>query len=1137
MSTSNEQPASWNIGDVIDGKYEVIGLLGRGGMGRVDRVRHVGWGVDLAVKSPLPQLFDGPEDVDRFVAEARTWVSLGLHPNVCGCFYVREFGGSPRLFAEYVPGGSLREQIDGRRLYGGDEVRTTARILRIAAQMARGLEHAHSRGVLHLDMKPANVLLEAGDDGAAMITDFGLARAKAMAALFDGPAGYGTTLVAPGGGGMTPAYASPEQAAGTALGRGSDIYSFGVSVLEMFTGGISWRAGSVAGAVLAVLLREGASVPDVPPVPPDLAQVLERCLAVDPMARPASMAEVAEAIEAQYAALIPDAPLLVPPSAARLRAVEFNNRALSLIDLGELDEAEAELRAALAADPQHLDAVYNAGLLRWRRGVITDDELLREIQAVGVHHADTWQTRSLLAQVHLERGDTESARDILEGMDQERLGEPEVQLAKSALSSQQLGVTAAADKASVTWDEGEEWTVRFGRNGMHAVSWSNEGHIKLWDVPTGECVQRLVDRPSRARQQLVDVSADGRSGVRSEGSNHFDIWDFATGRLKYGIFVNHFNRREPGKSRVRALRLSPDGLRVFAATESGEVLGWNLHENAPELWKLFDGFGTGVELAVGADGEQLLVATSIEKQHQTTGYQIVLLDGGGRRVLAMLYSRVQAMALTPNGRLAIAASEDNQIRIWDLKTGECTQQIVSTPGIRALAVSDDAHWALTAGLDAVRLWDLEAGRCLRTFGPHSNANDVWLSPDGRFGRSAHLDGVFQSWSFRPPFGYQASLQLSRPRQADELNRLHREAHNLVSQAEQAMATGSHTTARTLLDRARAVPGHERDAEVLQAWRKLSGYLPRTGLRGAWTAAMLPADDSSNSVNSVSIAADASIAISGHDRNAYLWDLKQETLLHTFQMGLVFAVGLSADGHRAVCATGLGNVHVWSTRTGAELFSHSLRFRHSPVSMTPDGQRILGCHGDSLRLWDTDAGNELLYLPGHPEYENHTPTRTNAWIGTDSGIGASATIESIRLWNLDDGTCSATIPVNAKSPPEVHVSPNGKLIAAYAAGWRGMHVWTTSGAYVRELPCGPLSTARFSPDGRFIITAYSGEITFWDTGLGAPVYSLQAHRNKVMDFQLTPDGRYVVLGCRDGTVRLWELDWELASPDQDAVHTP
>ena len=120
----------WKIGDLVLGLYEVSAVLGEGGMGRVYRVRHRGWDVDLAVKAPLPSALEAAGGADAFEQEAETWVGLGLHPHVVACYYVRRVEGTPRLFAEFVDGGSLHEWIQRKRL------RSLDRILDVAVQFA-----------------------------------------------------------------------------------------------------------------------------------------------------------------------------------------------------------------------------------------------------------------------------------------------------------------------------------------------------------------------------------------------------------------------------------------------------------------------------------------------------------------------------------------------------------------------------------------------------------------------------------------------------------------------------------------------------------------------------------------------------------------------------------------------------------------------------------------------------------------------------------------------------------------------------------------------------------------------------------------------------------------------------------------
>lgn len=178
-ATPENVPAAWHVGDVVLDLYEVLGELGEGGFGKVYRVHHRGWIRDLAVKSIRPQLLERRGAVEGFERECETWINLGLHPHIVSCHYVRRLGGIPRVFAEYVDGGSLADWIRDGRLYAGGPDRALARILDVAIQFAWGLHYAHEQGLVHQDVKPANVLLTT--DGTVKVTDFGLAKAQLAA--------------------------------------------------------------------------------------------------------------------------------------------------------------------------------------------------------------------------------------------------------------------------------------------------------------------------------------------------------------------------------------------------------------------------------------------------------------------------------------------------------------------------------------------------------------------------------------------------------------------------------------------------------------------------------------------------------------------------------------------------------------------------------------------------------------------------------------------------------------------------------------------------------------------------------------------------------------------------------------------
>jgi hypothetical protein len=162
----------WSPGDVVLDLYEVKTVTEgygedleekpyhEGGFGRIYKVWHRTWQIEMAVKTPRADAFQSQEQKDDFTQECKTWINLGLHPNVAACHYVRDLGGAPRVFSEYAEGGTLEDWIRTGRLYEGEDQKAVlARMLDIAIQFAWGLHYSHERGVIHQDVKPLNALM------------------------------------------------------------------------------------------------------------------------------------------------------------------------------------------------------------------------------------------------------------------------------------------------------------------------------------------------------------------------------------------------------------------------------------------------------------------------------------------------------------------------------------------------------------------------------------------------------------------------------------------------------------------------------------------------------------------------------------------------------------------------------------------------------------------------------------------------------------------------------------------------------------------------------------------------------------------------------------------------------------------
>ena len=245
-------------GVLVTGRYQIIGLLGKGGMGEVYRANDLTLDQPVALKFLPESMARDTAMLARFHNEVRIARQVS-HPNVCRVYDLGEVDGRPYLSMEYIDGedlGSLLRRIG--RLPGDKAVE-------IARKLCAGLAAAHAKGVLHRDLKPANIMIDGR--GQVLIMDFGLA---AIAEQVEG------AEVRNG----TPAYMAPEQLAGREVTERSDIYALGLVLYEMFTGQRAFLT-----ADRRITPSATSAVKDIDPA---IERVIARCLEVEPAKRPQS---------------------------------------------------------------------------------------------------------------------------------------------------------------------------------------------------------------------------------------------------------------------------------------------------------------------------------------------------------------------------------------------------------------------------------------------------------------------------------------------------------------------------------------------------------------------------------------------------------------------------------------------------------------------------------------------------------------------------------------------------------------------------------------------------------------------------------------------------------------------------------
>ena len=261
-----DRTSSKMIGTVLSGRYRLEAKLGSGGMSTVYLARDTTLDRPVAVKVMHREMSEQADQLERFRQEARAVAKLS-HPNVVAVIDAGEDGGYPYIVFEYVEGETLKQRIN--RVGPLD----TQEALAYAIEIGRGLTVAHARKMVHRDIKPQNVLIDA--EGRAKLTDFGISRQLER----DGLTATGRVL-------GTTDYVSPEQAMGHGVDQRSDIYSLGVVLYEMLTGQVPYRADSQVGVAMKHVNEE---MPDVQQRRPELsaaaALVVERATAKDPNQR------------------------------------------------------------------------------------------------------------------------------------------------------------------------------------------------------------------------------------------------------------------------------------------------------------------------------------------------------------------------------------------------------------------------------------------------------------------------------------------------------------------------------------------------------------------------------------------------------------------------------------------------------------------------------------------------------------------------------------------------------------------------------------------------------------------------------------------------------------------------------------
>jgi len=1062
--------AQWKVGDVILDIYEVKHIHEGGGMGLVYRVHHRGWNIDLAVKSPRSDYFKTETQKENFTRECETWINLGLHPHIVSCHYVRTLGGMPRVFAEYVEGGTLKEWIDSQKLYEGGEQESLKRILDVAIQMAWGLHYAHEQGVIHQDVKPANVLMM--PDGSAKITDFGLAKARA-ASGDPVVAGAGRSILVSSGG-MTPAYCSPEQANKQELSRKTDIWSWAVSVLEMFVGDVCWQSGLVAPELLRRLNEVRVEGVEIPDLPEEWRQLLERCFVKEPGGRPENFIVVAERLKSLYHTIAGGDYTREYPEPVKIQADALNNRAVSMLDLGRAAEAETIFNRALSLEPGHPQATYNRGLHLWRTRRMTDGALVQALEESRNNRPDDWTIPYLAGWVHVERKDVEGAVKAFEAAEKLKGGLAVEQALAEARKREGLACQCVRSFEGHTK---EVQSVALSADGRWALSGSWDNALRLWEVSSGKCLRTFEGHTKSVNS--VALSADGRWALSGSQDNTLRLWEVSSGKC-LRTFEGHTDW-------VSSVVLSADGRWALSGGQ----------DNTLRLWEV------------------------------SSGKCVRTFEGHTYRV--------NSVALSGDGRWALSGSDDTTIRLWEVSSGKCLRTFDGhSKWVQSVALSTDGRWALSGSGDrTLRLWDL--GGLLGGFRSVVAPLVVCLSAGAaeslRVQKRFHvlLKGADEAFS-GGDYAHAWSMVMATQELAG-----YRFSTEALDLAHQAGLRGRRTGFRGGLCR-QTLEGHTdwvssvalssdgrwalsgSDDKTLRFWEVGSGKCLRTF------------EGHTELVESVALSADGRWALSGSrcgfpegkDKTLKLWEVSSGKCLRTFE-GHTYWVGsaaLSPDGRWVL--SGGRKLQMWEVSSGKCLrsFDGHTDFVRS-IALSADGRWALsGSDDKTLRFWEVSSGNCLR------TFEEHSGMECSVALSADGRWALSGRETHLRLWEVSSGKCLRTFEGHTNKLRSVAISQDGRWALSGSVD-NTLRLWDLcSGRCVRTIEghTKSISSVALSADGRWAFSGSGTHLRLWELE-----WDYEFPERKNWDEGARPHLEiFLTLHCAvggDGVIRVGKPNWK------------